>query len=222
MSIEIAFAVIADISHSRSHANRDALQAQVSSALGSVNGLVQAVEELGATIGDEFQGVYADLPTALRATLLAQLSLPTNVECRFGIGAGDLRVIGQGKAGNIQDGPAWWSARAAVNIARTHQYSKLRFVRTWYETDRHEKDPSPADGASITSYVNAYLLSRDHLISEMKPRERRLFLGHLLGTTQAQLAEIEGITQSAVSQNLRRSGALALLAGEELLHGRTS
>jgi predicted transcriptional regulator len=53
----------------------------------------------------------------------------------------------------------------------------------------------------------------------MQPRARRLLLGQLLERTQAQLAREEGISQSAVSQSLTRSGATALLASESLLLG---
>jgi DNA-binding CsgD family transcriptional regulator len=60
---------------------------------------------------------------------------------------------------------------------------------------------------------------RDHLISAMKPRERRVAAASLLGDAQADIAEAEGITQSAVSQSLRRSGGAALLAGHHAMQG---
>ena len=52
---------------------------------------------------------------------------------------------------------------------------------------------------------------RDHVVGRMKARERRLAAGLALGYTQSRLARQEGISQSAVSQSLRRSGATALL-----------
>lgn len=201
-------AVIVDVSKSRSHADRAELQRQIQDAFGRVNEVVAADQPLEPTIGDEFQAAYGDLALALRATLLARLALPDGVDCRFGLGLGELVTIGEGVRGAVQDGSAWWSAREAIDEARKHEYSKLGFVRTWFRS---------ADDSSTESLVNAYLLGRDHLVGAMNPRARRLLHGQLLGTTQAQLAADEGITQSAVSQNLARSGANALVAGEALL-----
>jgi hypothetical protein len=46
----------------------------------------------------------------------------------------------------------------------------------------------------------------------MNARQCRLLLGLLVGRTQEQIASDEDITQGAVSQNLRRSGAFAIEA----------
>jgi hypothetical protein len=203
-------AVIVDVSKSRTHPDRSKLQASIERAFAEVNALVQAEQPIEPTVGDEFQGVYRDLSTALRATLLARLQLPEGVDCRFGLGRGEVATVGSGVVGSVQDGSAWWTARKAIDEARKHEYSKLSFVRTWYRS----ADPADADGEML---VNAYLLGRDQLVSAMNPRARRLLRGQLLGHTQAQLAVDEGITQSAVSQNLARSGANAVVAGDALL-----
>jgi len=210
-----AIAVIVDISKSRTHADRSALQARIQDAFGRVNEILPGLQRLEPTFSDEFQAVYSDVPTALRATLLARLHLPEGVDCRFGLGEGELRTVGAGVAGAVQDGSAWWSARRAIDEARQHQYSKLGFVRTWFRRDASADDAPPAASEAL---VNAYLLARDQILATMNPRARRLLLGQLGGSTQAQLAAQEGITQSAVSQNLSRSGANALVAGEALLN----
>jgi hypothetical protein len=215
-----AIAVIVDISRSRTHSDRRALQNDVVAALDTVNDLVPALQPLGPTVGDEFQGAFATLPDALRATLLVRLHLPEGVELRFGIGSGELQTVGAGSAGSIQDGSAWWSARAAIGTAREHEYSRLGFVRTWFAAgESTEHGPPEALGVPAAHLVNAYLLCRDQIIGGMQPRARRLLLGQLLERTQAQLAREEGISQSAVSQSLGRSGATALLASEGLLLG---
>jgi len=203
-------AVIVDVSKSRTHPDRGELQTTIERAFASVNDLVHAVQPIAATVGDEFQAAYADLATALRATLLARLSLPDGVDCRFGLGLGEVATVGTSVVGAVQDGSAWWEARKAIDEARKHQYSKLGFVRTWFRSAHGTDD----DRAAV---VNAYLLGRDHIVGAMNPRARRLLRGQLLGQTQAQLAADEGITQSAVSQNLSRSGANAVVAGEALL-----
>jgi hypothetical protein len=207
-------AVIVDVSKSRTHPDRSKLQASIERAFAEVNALVQAEQPIEPTVGDEFQGVYRELSTALRATLLARLQLPEGVDCRFGLGRGEVATVGSGVVGSVQDGSAWWTARKAIDEARKHEYSKLSFVRTWYRS----ADPADADGEML---VNAYLLGRDQLVSAMNPRARRLLRGQLLGHTQAQLAVDEGITQSAVSQNLARSGANAVVAGDALLSAGT-
>ena len=218
-----AVAVIVDISKSRTHPDRAALQAEIEQAFARVNEILPGVQRLEPTFSDEFQAVYADVPAALRATLLARLFLPEGVDCRFGLGEGELRTVGAGVAGAVQDGSAWWSARRAIDEAREHQYSKLGFVRTWFRRDGSVGDGSGSrDAAERPSaheaVVNAYLLARDQILATMTPRARRLLLGQLRGATQAQLAVQEGITQSAVSQSLSRSGANALVAGEALLN----
>lgn len=224
-AIGTVIAVIVDISKSRAHLDRADLQSDTLHAFGQVNQLVQAEQALEPTVGDEFQAIYADLPTALRATLLARLLLPEGIDCRFGLGHGEVHTVGASRFGPIQDGSAWWAARAAIEEAREREYSKLRFVRTWYndgtETERQPgSDTADAiSGEPGQALVNAYLLARDHLVFSMKPRTRRLLLGQIIGETQASLAKQEGISQSAVSQNLHSSGAVALLAGEELLRG---
>jgi hypothetical protein len=210
-------AVIVDVSKSRSHPDRRELQGLLERAFGTVNELVDATQPLEATVGDEFQAVYADLGLAVRATLLARLALPDGVDCRFGLGHGELRTVGEGKAGPLQDGSAWWSARDAITEARDREYAKQPFLRTWFRSA--EGSPLDAVAPASEDFVNAYLTTRDHLVTAMSARERRLLLGQLLGDTQSELAEREQITQSAVSQNLRRSGASAVLAGETLLAG---
>ena len=69
----------------------------------------------------------------------------------------------------------------------------------------------------IALVIDALLLQRDHTIARMKARERRLAAGWLEGRTQKDLATEERIAQSAVSQTLHRSGAIALAAGIQLI-----
>ena len=71
-----------------------------------------------------------------------------------------------------------------------------------------------------TFALNAFLLCRDALVAQMKPRSRRLLLGLIMERSQAELARQEGISQSAVSQNLSSSGAYAIKAAELELEER--
>jgi DNA-binding CsgD family transcriptional regulator len=65
--------------------------------------------------------------------------------------------------------------------------------------------------------VNAYFLSRDHVVARLTPRARRIALGLVQGRTQAQIAAEEGITPSAVSQSVQKSGVAALVEGLRVL-----
>lgn len=204
-----AVALIGDVVKSRSQADRAGLQQELIAVLGQVNRCEPSIQELAPTIGDEFQAVYADLRAALRVTLLLRLSLPDGLDCRFGMGFGEVVVVGRSDYGLTQDGSAWWSAREAIEEAKRREMRRNKSLRTWFV--------SAEPAASDAGIVNAALLARDELVTSLSDRSRRLTRGHLLGETQKSLAEAEGITQGAVSQNLRSSGGLALISGHELL-----
>jgi hypothetical protein len=201
-------AVIVDLVRSREYEDRVQAQRAMLGAISSVNQLVPSIQPLAATIGDEFQGLYADAAAALRATLLLRLAVPEPYDCRFGIGVGDYQLVGQSSVGIVQDGTAWWLAREAIEETRRREKRQNRTLRTWL---RHEHDPA------AEAMADAYLLGRDELVSSMSARSRRLLLGLLEGRTQGYMAQAEGISQSAVSQGLRTSGAHAVLAGAQLI-----
>ena len=187
------YAVIGDLVGSRQQTSRAAVQKHLLTALQQVNArLPDAVQKLEPTIGDEIQGVYADLHDALYATVLVRLALPEGMDCRFGIGAGELESVGSSAYGLIQDGQAWWSARKAIDEAeargRNFPGLRTRIVR---------------DGSEKGDVVNAYLLCRDTIVSDFDGRQRRIALGVLDGKKLAQIADEEGISTSAVSQRYR-------------------
>lgn len=201
--------MLLDLVDSRAIVERDAVQIRIERGFEAVDVAVPALEALHATVGDEFQAVYSSTSAALVATLQARLSLPEGIDCRVGLGAGAIRTIGSGSSGTLQDGPGWWRARAAIDRAHELQDAGVPTARGWYIGS----DAPDADAASI----NAYLLARDALVSPLSSRDRRLLLGTLRGRSQKALADEESISQSAVSQALRRTGAGALLTGVRLL-----
>ncbi|WP_448072216.1 SatD family protein [Georgenia yuyongxinii] len=201
-------ALIVDIVRSRELPDRQEAQARIEETFRTVEGVVAFARPLWPTVGDEFQAVLPHLSDALTATTMARLLLPEEIDCRFGLGAGEIHDVGKGVTGPIQDGSAWWCARDAIDEAHRREKAINPYLRSWFWSE----DRSAEDGV-----VNSYLLMRDHLISAMKPRERRIAAAGLLGKPQAEIAEAEGITQSAVSQSLRRSGGAALLAGQHAM-----
>lgn len=208
-------AVIADLVNSRSMAGRSSMQVEIERSFALVNDRTSHEQPLEPTIGDEFQAVYVTLTEALQATMLARLSLPEGVDCRFGIGFGEVVTIGEGAVGALQDGSAWWLAREAIGEAHRRQDSRTPMVRSWYRSDPL-MSTHQAQGWS-EPLVNAYLISRDHVIGSMGSRGRRLAFGSMLGRTQQELAHQEEVSQSAVSQSLRRSGGASLIATFDLL-----
>ncbi|MCS6582294.1 SatD family protein [Curtobacterium citreum] len=210
MQSEPVIAVIVDLVDSRTLEDRSAAQQDVERAFDSTADIT-ALDPLRATVGDEFQVIYATLTDALLATTAATLALPPTVQIRLGIGRGQVRTIGTGGAGGpLQDGPGWWSARDAINETHRREDGRTAFLRSWYHDadDRH---------GTTERLVNAYFLSRDHVVSRLAPRARRIALGLVQGRTQAQIAADEGITPSAVSQSVQKSGVAALVEGLRVL-----
>ncbi|WP_062385443.1 SatD family protein [Demequina iriomotensis] len=189
-------AVIVDIVRSRELADRAAGQAAVLEAFAVAERGLTPVRPLGATVGDEFQGVYARLADAVRVTTLAALTLPEGVEVRAGIGLGEVVEV----EGDISDGSAWWRARDAIDEAHRREDAGQTAVRAWCVGGL-------GDDAGMTSSV---LLLRDHVLGRMKARERRIAAGVIRGDRQSDIAARESISQAAVSQAAHRSGAVAL------------
>lgn len=211
-------AVIADIVGSRLLADRESAQRALDRTIARVErDHPLAQHPLRPTVGDEQQGVYPTLEAALAAVLLVQLALPDGITCRFGLGIGPVRAI-ESEGRQIPEGPGWWAAREAIDIVHAKQQRVAPAARAWVVAAPDE-DESVHAAASL---ANAYLLTRDHLVGAMNERARRLTYGRCGGQTQRALAELEGISQPAVSQAIAGSGAAAVIDGFELLRSRMS
>lgn len=202
----MSVAVTADIVGSRRLEDRAAAQRIIDDAVLRVERDFPTAERpLRPTVGDELQGVYPTVHAAMSGLLLLRLALPDGIECRYGIGVGELRDV-PSRVGALAEGPGWWAARAAIDIVHARQARSVRGARTWIVAAEEADD-------SGVALANAYLLARDQLVGDMTERTRRLVYGRLLGQTQTQLARAEGITQSAVSQALATAGAGAVIEG---------
>lgn len=193
-------ALIGDVVDSRHASDRGQLHRRITEAL--------AGTPLAFTVGDEFQGSYPTVGDAIGAALTVRLAVGPEIDVRFGIGWGSVIVLDAGTG--IQDGPGWWSAREAIEwTAAAQQQPALATVRTAY---RRYGDAGPDPDA-----VNAALLCRDHLLGSMDARSLRLLRGLLDHKTKKELAAMEGISASAVSQRTARDGLdLLVLASEQL------
>ncbi|HEX7834591.1 MAG TPA: SatD family protein [Pseudolysinimonas sp.] len=201
-------AVIGDVIGSRWRDPAEDWHGILVAALDRVNAQVDATQPLAPTVGDEFQAMYPTLGAAVRATMLVRLELDSKLDCRFGIGVGSSAEVGRG-ALPIQAGTAWWAARDAIVTVKSHESGRHPSLRTWCATASSDDGP-----------MNAYLLARDHLITSMDARSRRLLLGTIQSRTQSELARSEGIGQSAVSRSLRRNGAYAVADGAALIESK--
>lgn len=211
-------AVIADIVGSRKLVDRAGAQRILHEQIARVDtDFPAAAQPLTPTVGDELQGVYDTLDQALGALLLLQLSLPDEVECRFGVGIGDVSGI-HTDTGVIPDGPAWWAAREAIDHVHALELRAAPRARTWIVAASGHDDGM----RTIVGTANAYLLVRDQLVGSMSDRERRLTYGRYRGRTQRQLADEEQITQSAVSQALSGAGAAAVLQSLDAMRSGAS
>ncbi len=205
--------VIADIVGSRKIADRAHAQRELERALDRVSSaLPEAPAPLRPVVGDELQGIYGGLSAALAATLLLRLTLPEGLDCRFGIGVGEIEEI-PSTAGPLSEGPAWWAARAAIEEVEVLASRAMPDARTAIAAP----EGSPAAVVETVRFASAAAFARDGLIAQMGARARRLAYGRCLGATQNELAEQEGITQSAVSQMLAASGAPALVESFRVL-----
>lgn len=194
----MVYAVIGDLVGSRSAASRRDAQDAVTAALARADVLVPSLDGLEATVGDEFQGVYATFAQAATAALVVRLALlGLGGDARFGIGAGEREVYDDTRAPRLQDGPAWWSARAAIDELGA---AAARSRRGWYDGRHAETETAPPP----EPLVNAFLLCRDQLVDRLSPRARQMLLATLEGATQREIAAAEGITESAVSQQFSR------------------
>jgi hypothetical protein len=167
-------------------------------------------------VGDEFQAVAYTLEDALLLTLRAQLLLPSQLQLRFGIGAGRIEEFASGvhrqvpargrgaESAALQDGSAWWAARAAINRAHDVQDASNPFIRTWFMA--HASVESEFSSHCQTC-INAMLSLRDHSILKLSARHRRITASLLLGKTQVEIARAEKLSQQAISDFARGTGA---------------
>ncbi|GGO92635.1 hypothetical protein GCM10011584_29490 [Nocardioides phosphati] len=200
--------VIGDVVGSRSAASRAALHARVVGLLAEANAAAPLVP-LRITVGDEFQGCFAEVGAALRAVRALRLAGLPDVDLRFGIGWGPVAVLEESP--RVEDGPGWWAARAAIETAADEAGRPgRRLTRSAYRCAEGVAGPSEAA-------VNAALLLRDQVIGALSPRSLSVVRGLLDGRTQGEIAAAEGVSASAVSQRVRNDGLATLVAAEALL-----
>lgn len=191
--------LIGDIVASRRAPDRSVLHQTVAAVLRTAS----ATDPPRFTVGDEFQGSYPTVGAAIDTAFTVRLALAPEIDVRFGIGWGEVTILDDG----IQDGPGWWAAREAIEwVSAAQRQPGLAAARTAFRGSPDGPEPDA---------VNAALLCRDQLLESMDGRSIRLLRGLLQHQTKKELAAMEGISASAVSQRAARDGLdlLVLTAG---------
>jgi hypothetical protein len=187
--------LIGDVVGSRHVADRRAAHRTINRALREV--ATDAIDPPAFTVGDEFQGSYPTVGAAVDAALSLRLAVTPAIDVRFGIGWGSVMMLDA--AAGIQDGPAWWAAREAIEwTASAQRQPGLALVRTSFRVSGEAREDSDA--------INAALLCRDHLLGSLDDRSLRILKGLLSNHTKKDIAAAEGISASAVSQRAGRDG----------------
>lgn len=197
------FTLIGDIVGSRTLWDRTAAQRAVNAAVDRVSTQVDVQQQIEPTVGDEVQGGFATFGAATLATLLINLELSPDIKLRFGLGNGQVTVHDGDRRPLLQDGPGWWTAREAIGHLKGRH-------GTWYV--------GPPDGSPDPALLNAFLLARDALVARLSDRQHRMLLLSLQGRSQREIAAVESITESAVSQAFARGVRGALDAQRLLAH----
>lgn len=194
-------ALVGDVIASRHSGDRERLQTKMQEALMAVNASVSAVQGLAMTIGDEFQGLYAQLGEAVSASLMIRLQLAGAADTRIGIGWGGLEVVTDTPPFG-QDGPCWWRAREAIESVEEAESSNAvpRTIRTFVRTD-DEREP----------VLNSYLVLRDHVMAAWDETDALIARRLLDGESQSVVAEEVGLSQSSISRRAQRHGILSVL-----------
>jgi DNA-binding transcriptional LysR family regulator len=201
--------LIGDVVASRRARDRTGLHERLTGLLDAVNADFEPVTPLRITVGDEFQGTFATVGQALRASLRLRIGLLPDHDMRHGIGWGDVDVLQDEP--RVEDGPGWWAARDAIHEVQVAQeHPATRFRSTAFRA---------ADGARgpDEDLVAATLFLRDAAVGDLSVRSVSVLRGLLSGRTQREIAEGLGISPSAVSQRVRSDGLAAMAAADERL-----
>ena len=201
-------ALIADVIDSKMVQERFNLQKQLEKTLRKMNELFG--EYLAScftlTLGDEFQALLkVDAPVfQIIDTLRSELS-PTQL--RFGIGLGEIVTAIDPLQSIGADGPAYWNARAAINLV--HQKNDYGNTQIYFSSGNDSKE----------LLVNALIASGEAIRSGWRGSQEEILLDLLKrfvyseNFSQQDLAQSLDINPSALSKRLKSSSIRVYLRG---------
>ena len=201
-------ALIADIIDSKMVQERFNLQKQLEKTLRKMNELFgdYLASRFTLTLGDEFQALLKmDAPFfQIIDTLRSELS-PTQL--RFGIGLGEIATAIDPLQSIGADGPAYWNARAAINLV--HQKNDYGNTQIYFSSGNDSKD----------LLVNALIASGEAIRSGWRGSQEEILLDLLKrfvyseNFSQQDLAQSLDINPSALSKRLKSSSIRVYLRG---------
>lgn len=201
-------ALIADVIDSKMVQERFNLQKQLEKALRKMNELFgdYLASCFTLTLGDEFQALLkVDAPVfQIIDSLRSELS-PTQL--RFGIGLGEIVTAIDPLQSIGADGPAYWNARAAINLV--HQKNDYGNTQIYFSSGNDSKD----------LLVNALIASGEAIRSGWRGSQEEILLDLLKrfvyseNFSQQDLAQSLDINPSALSKRLKSSSIRVYLRG---------
>ena len=201
-------ALIADVIDSKMVQERFNLQKQLEKTLRKMNELFgdYLASCFTLTLGDEFQALLKmDAPVfQIIDTLRSELS-PTQL--RFGIGLGEIVTAIDPLQSIGADGPAYWNARAAINLV--HQKNDYGNTQVYFSSGNDSKD----------LLVNALIASGEAIRSGWRGSQEEILLDLLQRSvysetfSQQDLAQSLSINPSALSKRLKSSSIRVYLRG---------
>lgn len=201
-------ALIADVIDSKMVQERFNLQKQLEKTIRKMNELFgdYLASCFTLTLGDEFQALLkVDAPVfQIIDTLRSELS-PTQL--RFGIGLGEIATAIDPLQSIGADGPAYWNARAAINLV--HQKNDYGNTQIYFSSGNDSKD----------LLVNALIASGEAIRSGWRGSQEEILLDLLKrfvyseNFSQQDLAQSLDINPSALSKRLKSSSIRVYLRG---------
>ena len=201
-------ALIADVIDSKMVQERFNLQKQLEKTLRKMNELFgdYLASCFTLTLGDEFQALLkVDAPVfQIIDTLRSEL---TPTQLRFGIGLGEIATAIDPLQSIGADGPAYWNARAAINLV--HQKNDYGNTQIYFSSGNDSKD----------LLVNALIASGEAIRSGWRGSQEEILLDLLKrfvyseNFSQQDLAQSLDINPSALSKRLKSSSIRVYLRG---------
>ena len=201
-------ALIADVIDSKMVQERFNLQKQLEKTLRKMNELFgdYLASCFTLTLGDEFQALLKVGAPVFQIidTLRSELS-PTQL--RFGIGLGEIATAIDPLQSIGADGPAYWNARAAINLV--HQKNDYGNTQIYFSSGNDSKD----------LLVNALIASGEAIRSGWRGSQEEILQDLIKrfvyseNFSQQDLAQSLDINPSALSKRLKSSSIRVYLRG---------
>ncbi len=194
--------IIGDLVDSKKISGRSAFQKRLQRVIAQINRRQHAVSPWTLTLGDEFQVVY-DIEVGVWQDLLSLIAELWPQRIRFAIAVGPLFTAINRKQALGMDGPAFHRAREII------QQMKKEGGRIGIDA----ADPAKSEKAlAIIASLAGKLLYNGRTATRT-----RIFQGMLAGQSGTEIAKANGISASAVSQQIETAALEDLVSGARLI-----